>query len=440
LSDTSGSALEVIQLLADGTLTATGAVDTCRAMYSLWEPVVHAFTWFDRDHLHARAEALDQAKSSNRGPLYGIPVGVKDIFDTAGIPTEYGSEVFRGRVPTTTALTISRLESSGAIVFGKTVTAELAYFAPGPTSNPWNADHTPGGSSMGSAAAVAAGIVPVAVGTQTNGSVIRPAAFCGVVGFKPNFGRLPTAGVLKFSPSLDQLGVFARTVETTARFAAVMAGDAPQTWQAQTNDGRPLRLALVRTPEFELAETVAVEEFDAVVEALRSAGAAIREVELPRELSDALSVHRTIMAAEASQFIGSQLVHAEGLMSAQLAALLEEGSAIGQSDYSRALNSQKSMKAEFARWSIDFDAILTLPALGEAPPIATTGDPRCCTLWTLVGAPALTLPAGLGPNRLPLGIQLVGQIGEDLTLLQAARWCEDVLPGLGSPPSPAQRT
>lgn len=434
------SSAEVVQMLADGAITATDAVDHCYATYSAWEPALHAFAWFDHRQVQERAEHLDQAESSERGPIFGIPIGVKDIFDTAGIPTEYGSEAFRGRVPAATALTVSRLESAGAIVFGKTVTAELAYFAPGPTTNPWNPDHTPGGSSMGSAAAVAAGIVPVAVGTQTNGSVIRPAAFCGVVGFKPTYGRLPTAGVLKFSPSLDQLGVFARTVETTARFAAVMAGDAPQAWQAQTNEERPLTLALVRAPEFELAETGAVEQFDAVVEALRSTGAAIREVELPRELSDALSVHRTIMAAEASQFIGAQLVHARRLVTPQLAALLEEGSAIGESDYRTALDSQESMKAEFARWSIDFDAILTLPALGEAPPIATTGDPRCCTRWTLFGAPALTLPAGLGSRGLPLGIQLVGQIGEDLKLLHTARWCEGILPSSGNPPHPADCT
>lgn len=434
-----GASADLIQRLADGSMTAIDSVDECTAAYSAWEPALHAFAWFDRDRVRARATDLDRAEHAVRGPLYGIPVGVKDIFDTMGIPTEYGSQVFSGRLPAATALTVSRLESAGAIVFGKTVTAELAYFAPGPTTNPWNPDHTPGGSSMGSAAAVAAGIVPIAVGTQTNGSVIRPAAFCGVVGLKPTFGRLPTGGVLKFSPSLDQLGVFGRTVETTAAFAAVMAGDPPYAWSAHTNMGKPRTLALVRTSEFDLAETGALDQFETVVDALRSAGAAIREIELPRGLSNALSIHRTIMAAEASRFISPQLVHAEGLVSPQLAALLEEGSAIGESKYRAALDSQASMTAEFARVAIDFDAILTLPALGEAPPIATTGDPRCCTRWTLLGAPAITLPAGLGPNGLPLGIQLVGQIGQDRKLIDTAQWCEGIWPGLGNPPRPAER-
>ena len=198
---------------------AATAVEQSLTELHRWEDRLHAFAWCDPERARARAHAADRNNARSRRPLYGLTVGVKDIFDTAGIPTEYGSPIFAGRLPRRNAMAVRRLEAAGAVVFGKTVTAELAYFAPGPTTNPWNFDRTPGGSSMGSAAAVAAGVVPIAIGTQTNGSVIRPAAFCGVVGFKPSAGRLPGSGALRFSPHLDQVGVFA--ADRPARRAGV---------------------------------------------------------------------------------------------------------------------------------------------------------------------------------------------------------------------------
>lgn len=427
---------DLLSLLRAGVIVASDAVGSCIEAYAAWERRMQAFSWFHADQPKRRASELDRGIGLAGLDLFGLPMGVKDIFDTKGIPTEYGSSAFRGRVPTVSALAVSRLEAAGAIVFGKTVTAELAYFAPGPTANPWNLARTPGGSSMGSAAAVAAGVVPAAIGTQTNGSVIRPAAFCGIVGFKPSVGRVPNQGVLTFSPSLDQAGVFAASVDTAAAVAAVLGGTKPGSVEPPPRP-RSFRLAVVRTAEFEAADGYAVSQFDATLATLVSAGASIQYLELPQGLTGALVVHRTLMAAEASQFIGSLVADAGGQVSPQLNALLEEGRAINDVAYAGALRTQAAMKSCFGAWLADFDALLTIPVLGEAPPIATTGDPRCCTRWTLVGAPALTMPTGLGPNGLPLGIQVIGGIGQDETLIDVARWMESVLPGIGRPPVPS---
>jgi Asp-tRNA(Asn)/Glu-tRNA(Gln) amidotransferase A subunit family amidase len=391
--------------------------------YDKWEPRLQAFAWFDR----VRVRELEP----RGGVLAGMPVGVKDVFDTAGIPTEYGSPIFAGRVPARSALAVDRLEKSGAVMFGKTVTAELAYFAPGSTRNPWNLERTPGGSSMGSAAAVGAGIVPAAIGTQTNGSVIRPAAFCGIVGFKPSFGRLPTEGVLQFSPSLDQVGVFARSVADAALLAAVIAGDKPTVWVPSY--AAPPELAVVRTPEWDETEDAMKRSFDATLAAAGAAGAAMREISLPEHLADAISVHRTIMAEEAHRFVGAIVPAEHDRVSPQLRRLLADGAAVAAIEIEEALQAKERITDEFVAWSAGFDAILTPSALGEAPGRDSTGDPRFCTRWTLVGAPAITLPSGLGPNGLPLAVQLVGHLRRDRDLLEVAAWLEQRLPDIGSP-------
>jgi len=357
---------------------------------------------------------------------------VKDVFDTAGIPTEYGSPIFAGRVPDDSAAAVERLEAAGAIVFGKTVTAELAYFAPGPTTNPWNPERTPGGSSMGSAAAVAAGVVPAAIGTQTNGSTIRPAAFCGVVGFKPSFGRLPTAGALRFAPTLDQVGVFARTVGDAALLASVLAGEEPAAWVP--GNGRRT-LGAVRTPEWAEADAATRQGFETALAAAATAGVSVREVDLPEGLAGAIPVLRTIMAAEASRFVGPLVAASLELVSLQLRELLAEGDAIPAAEYELALRRREELVSEFAAWAGECDALITLATLGEAPSLATTGDPRPCTRWTLVGAPAISLPNGLGPSGLPLAVQLVAV--DDHALLDVAAQIERLLPRLGPPPEPS---
>jgi Asp-tRNA(Asn)/Glu-tRNA(Gln) amidotransferase A subunit family amidase len=410
-------------------------LDECLKAYADWEPQLHAFAWCDPELVRREAQRIAARAGASGLPLAGLPVGVKDIFDTAGIPTEYGSPVFAGRIPKRSAEAVRRLRRAGALIFGKTVTAELAYYAPGPTTNPWNPARTPGGSSMGSAAAVAAGVLPAAIGTQTNGSVIRPAAFCGVVGFKPTAGRIPRSGVLRFSPSLDQVGVFARDVQTASRLTAVLAGAS-----FSRASGGPPNLGIVRTPEWSESDVAAQRTLEAAVDAAVAGGATRQEVELPRELADALGVHRTIMAAEAARWIGPLVADQRDRCSPQLNALLEEGAAVPPGKYAEARRAQKRLTADFKRWVRGFDALLTLPTLGEAPPLATTGDPRCCTRWTLVGAPAFTLPAAFGPNRLPLGVQLVGHLGEDAELINMAEWLEARLPKPGLPPRPGSDT
>ncbi len=415
-------------------------VEASFAAYDKWEPQLQAFAWCDPEVVLSKARAADQRGPSSTGRLLdGVPVGVKDIFDTAGIPTEYGSPIFAGRVPNRNAVAVSRLEAAGAVVFGKTVTAELAYFKPGPTTNPWNPKRTPGGSSMGSAAAVAAGVVPAAVGTQTNGSTIRPAAFCGVVGFKPTAGRLVRSGVLRFSPSLDQLGVFAATVDGAARLATALGGEAPSAWvSAQRPTPHPV-LGVVRTPEWEAAEMPMRESFDAALAVAQAAGGALQEVAMPGDLADAVGVHRTIMAAEADRWIRPLVAQDLERCSPQLLGLLAEGAAVSPKAYAAARRCQRRLLGEFNAWAADFDAVITLSTLGEAPRLATTGDPVCCTRWTLVGAPALTLPCGMSPNRLPLGIQLVGRPGRDRELVEIAGWLAALLPRLGEPPDPRGR-
>jgi Asp-tRNA(Asn)/Glu-tRNA(Gln) amidotransferase A subunit family amidase len=400
------------------------AVEAALERAALVEPHVHAFAWLDPE----RARAL-AAASGGEGPLAGVPVGLKDVIDTAGVPTECGSALFVGRVPAQSAEVARRLEEAGAILLGKTVTAECAFLHPGPTRNPWDTSRTPGGSSMGSAAAVAAGVVPMAVGTQTNGSVIRPAAYCGVVGFKPSAGFISKEGVLRFSGTLDQMGGFTRTVHDAARLAAAMAGEPVEHWWAPGGwFGAQPRLAVARTAEWEHATPAARERFEADVAALREAGAEIVEPDLPEGLDACVPVHRTIMQYEGAQSLGAQVAAHPDKASETLRRYVEDGARTSGAAYEDALRERERLIAEYREWSADFDAVLTLPAAGEAPGPETTGDPRFCTRWTFVGAPALTLPTGLGPAGLPLGLQVVGVPGDDRRLIRAASWIERVLP------------
>jgi len=404
--------------------------------YRSWEPTLRAFAWVvDDDAALDFARRADKIGVNAERLLHGIPVGVKDIFDTKGVPTEFGSPMFKGRVPNSSATVVSRLEAAGAMVFGKTVTAELAFYAPGRTTNPWDNRRTPGGSSMGSAAAVAAGIVPVAIGSQTNGSIIRPAAFCGVVGFKPTSERIPTDGVLRFSPTLDQLGTFARTVTDAAFIAAVMAGEPPSVWISRLPARHP-RLGVVVSPEWAQIDSWGQENFQSVIASIRAAGGSVEVVEMPAAIASALPLHRLIMAAEANRWVRPLVEPNLHLCSPQLQALLYEGSLVSDHDYELALARRREIVSLFDGWVTKFDAIITPPTLGQAPSIDTTGDPRPCTRWTLIGAPTITIPTGLSPETLPLGTQLVGIRGSDRDLIATAQWLELVLPRLSHPTIP----
>jgi Asp-tRNA(Asn)/Glu-tRNA(Gln) amidotransferase A subunit family amidase len=416
--------------IRQGLTTSRALVEAALARYDEREPTVHAFAWLARDRALRLADRADAAVSAHGelGLLHGVPVGVKDIFDTAGIPTENGSALFAGRVPRRNSAAVDALESAGAIVIGKTVTTELAFFHPGPTRNPHDPSRTPGGSSMGSAAAVAAGMIPGAIGSQTNGSVIRPAAFCGVVGVKPTYGRLPIAGAMPFAPTLDHVGTFTRTVEAGAWLCAAIAGAPPDEWW-EGAPAQPPRLAAIRTKDWDRASEAMRARFQEAIDALAAVGRAIEWPALPDGLDGAVPVLRTIMARESVDTIGAAIERDPSQASAIASALVAEGRAVGDEAYRAALRERDRLIAAFTEWAAPYDAVLTLPATGEAPTPETTGDPIFCTRWTLVGAPAVTIPVGRGPSGLPLGLQLVGAPGGDKRVLGTAAWAEKILSG-----------
>ena len=411
-------------------LSAAELIEACLDRHAATEPKLHAFAWLDPDR--ARRLARERDAEEPGGILHGVPIGVKDVFDTAGIPTEHGSALFKGRVPARDADAVRALQAAGAIVIGKTVTAELAFLQPGPTRNPYDLGRTPGGSSMGSAAAVAAGVIPGAVGTQTNGSTIRPAAFSGTVGFKPTGGRLSIAGALEFSKTLDQVGVFAGNVPSVARLAAAVSGDALGEWWSGNRERAP-RLAAVRTSEWDAADDAMQTRFQADVDELASEGGPIEWPALPAGLEEAPALVRTVMAYESARTLGPLATARPTDVSAQAREFFEWGAKIAEDEYQRTLRERLRLIAAFNDWAEPYDAILTIPAAGEAPTPETTGDPRFCSRWTFVGAPALVIPTGLGPAGLPLGLQLVGARGSDRRLLAAAAWAESLLP---APPRP----
>lgn len=423
-----------IRAIERGELTSEQWTRACLARIAERDPSVEAFAWLDPARALAQAIAADRVAV---GTLHGAPIGVKDVFDTRDIPTRMGSPAYGDNIPARSATVVERLEKIGAFVLGKTVTAELAFYTPGKTRNSWNAAHTPGGSSSGSAAAVAAGFVPAALGTQTNASIIRPAAFCGCVGFKPSFGRVPRSGVLRFSATLDHVGFFTRTVEDAALLLAFTAGrdpgdseslDEPPLPAVLAPRATPPRLLAVRSPVWDRADPAAQHHFLAMLEVLRSAGADVRELELPAPFAQAHAVHRTIMYAEGARaFADLKRTHGP-LLSGMVHALIQEGSAITDTQLEHALRERVSLISALQDFISGVDAIITPAASGEAPATLTsTGDPSFASIWTLCGVPALTLPSGLGPTHLPLGTQLVGKPLGDVDLLITARWCEERL-------------
>jgi len=348
-------------------------------------------------------------------------------------------------VPSLSAWVVRRLEALGGLVMGKTVTTEFAYRAPGKTRNPWNPAHTPGGSSSGSAAAVASGFVPAAIGTQTLGSVIRPAAFCGVVGYKPSFGAISRNGVHPFAPTLDTVGVFARSVADAAWFGACLMGqDARDEATAIRGPLRTLhvpleplagpRLAVVRTPKWSLATEVQRAHFDECVARLAAAGAAVKEVALPKFFDEAWENVMVIMSREAVKSFFSVESRHRIRLSPPLIEILDRGHRTTPEQYARARGKRDHYREWFEGTFERFDAIVTIPAPGEAPEgLASTGDASFCSLWTQAGLPAVSIPSGRGPKGLPLGLQVVGGYRDDERALRVAAWCEAMLgfdPGL----------
>jgi Asp-tRNA(Asn)/Glu-tRNA(Gln) amidotransferase A subunit family amidase len=394
------------------------------------EPRLRAFACLDADHVCRAAARADLVHPSAQRALHGMPIGVKDILATAELPTQYGSPAFAGHRATRDAAAVQRIVEAGGYVFGKTATTEFAYMQPAPTRNPWNIAHTPGGSSSGSAAAVAARHVPAAVGTQTNGSVIRPAAFCGVVGFKPTFGALDRDGMWIFSDTLDTLGTFTRSVDDAARLASVLAAPG-RIAPAIVARERPPRIAFIEGFPWTAIDVEAAAALDAVASRLRLAGAEVVPAVLPDALAEGARVHRTLMLGEAARNFAT---FDRGRLSPALARALDEGAAIDPAAYAHALASREAMRAMAADFVSRYDAVMSPPAPGAAPAsLDTTGDPGCCTLWSLLGFPAIALPIGLAANRLPLGMQLASTSDTDDALLSTAAWIERHLSFRGLP-------
>ena len=409
--------------VANGLVTSRALVEAALRRHGEIEPTLRAFAWLDAERALRLADAADAApRDGRRGTLHGVPVGVKDIIDTAGIPTERGSAVFAGRVPDRDAALVANLQAAGAIVLGKTVTAELAYFHPGPTTNPFDPSRTPGGSSMGSAAAVAAGVVPAAVGTQTNGSIIRPAAYCGVAGMKATHGRVPVEGVFPFAPTLDHPGPLARTVEGCAWLLAAITGEPLERWWAPSD--RAPRFAALRTSEWDAAEDAMQARFQADVDHIATLGGPVEWPDPPAGLDDGPAVLQTIMAYESVRTVAAAIAGRESKVSGVALELFARGAKIPEREYRAALAERDRLIAEFDRWVAPYDAILTPPAVGEAPSRETTGSPRFCSRWSLLGVPAVTIPTGRGPHGMPLGLQLVGAPGDDQRVITAAAWVE----------------
>lgn len=423
LQDTPTSVLR--DQLRSGAVSATALAQACIARIAARDAEVRAWAWFDADAALRDAARLDALRASGAplGPLHGLPVGVKDVIDTAGIPTENGCPFDKGRVPATDAAVVAHLKAAGAMMFGKTVTTELAFLHPGATRNPVNPLHTPGGSSSGSAAAVADSMVPFGIGTQTGGSVVRPASFCGVVGYKPTFNALPRDGVLLQSHSLDTLGVFAGDPFGAALLADALRdpdGPMPLSRAVAAGRTRPPVLGFVTPPEWERADPAL---HDAMARFRHRLGDIVVEARLPDIFESVVHQRGVMNTAEMGHHFQRYLAADSDQLGPPTRATIENGQSLSADAYIEAVMVQKALPAALAPIFDTCDAILCPAALGPAPEgLASTGDSVFNGLWTMAGTPAITLPLLTAPNGLPMGVQLVGQVGDDAGLLNTAQW------------------
>ncbi len=426
------SATEAIRKIRNGEMTSEELAQACLDRIEEREDEVQAWAFLDADTVRAQAQILDdyRAKGLSIGPLHGLPVGLKDIIDTEEIPTENGTVLDAGRIPGNDAVLVSQLRAAGAIIMGKTVSTELAFSEPGKTRNPHDPSRTPGGSSSGSAAAVSAGMVPLAVGTQTAGSVIRPAAFCGIVGFKPSRGLISRRGVLCQAHSLDTVGVFARSVLDAALIAETLVAFDPQCGERPRPTPHLLATAESdppMTPSFGFVKQTAWDKADADIHAGFAEIAEFldkqcTEVALPAAFDQAQQIHRLIQITELTKHFSVYEKRGRDKLSEKMLAAMDEGAGILARDYLAALDRISNFNAALDEIFDDFDAIITPASLGEAPDLTSTGDPVFCSLWTLCGVPAVTLPLLVGEHGLPVGVQLIGPRGDDARLLRTAAW------------------
>lgn len=413
------TAVELVRRLARRELTAEAVVLGLLERIDQMEPAVQAWTCIRRDTVLNAARELD--RGAIRGPLHGLPVGVKDVFDTCDLPTEYGSPIYRGHQPRVDAAVIAQLRAAGGLVLGKAVTTEFATFPPGKTRNPHNPEHTPGGSSSGSAAAVAAHMVPVAFGTQTVGSTIRPASYCGTVGFKPTYALLPTTGVKAISYCLDTVGLFTKTVADLGLFAGALTGRP----LAVPDQPTAPRVGLCLTHQWRHAQPEVQQLFGRLGAEFARAGAKVTDFMLPPPYEKMHDAQATIWDFEVARCLTGEYALHRDLIREPLLGQIERGLAIAWTDYDAAIAVAREGRREFSGTIAGFDVLVVPSTAGEAPKgLAATGLPYFNRTWSLLHTPCVHVPYGKGPSGLPIGFQVVGRIGDDAGTLAAAHWLQ----------------
>ncbi|TMH45493.1 MAG: amidase [Betaproteobacteria bacterium] len=419
LSEITGS--EAARRLAASETTSEALVAACLERIAERDEQVRAWAFIDRAAALAQARSLDRAPRRSR--LHGVPFGIKDIIDTADLPTEYNSAIYRGHRPKADAACVTLLKQAGCVILGKTVTTEFANNHPSQTRNPHNGAHTPGGSSSGSAAAVADFMVPLALGTQTGGSVIRPAAYCGAYAMKPSFGAINRAGTKFLAESLDTIGIFARCAGDLALAMEVLTGRA----DTRPPAGAP-RIGLCRTARWSLADAATQANVEQAARSWERAGAVMRDFELPTGSAELFDRHKVIMGYETARALGWEYQNHRSELSATLRARLEEGWSVPRAEYDAMREHARRLRRELAERLREVDFLITPSAPSEAPAsLASTGDPVFNRAWTLLGVPCVTIPYGKGARGLPLAVQLVGAHEADMTLLGWTEWVARVL-------------
>ncbi len=415
------TATEALRRLNAGTMKAEELVAACLDRIRERDPEVQAWVHLEPASTLERARAIDLSKSGGR--LGGLPIAVKDVIDTGDMPTQYNSPIYRDYRPRTDAACVALSRREGAIVLGKTVTTEFASRVPGPTRNPHNPGHTPGGSSSGSAAAVADFMVPLAFGTQTGGSVIRPSAYCGVVGYKPSFGTINCAGMKHLSESLDTIGVISRAVADCALLVNAISGRSLPDFAA-TSSPAP-RIGLCRTSRWKDASAATHAIIEHTASVLSKRGASVRELELPADFDRLYDDQPVISGVEAACGLAPEFAAHPELLSAHMRKQIETHAVVPRSQYAEAMRHARACRGRFTSLMSEsgVDVLLTPSAPDEAPKgIESTGNALFNRNWTLLGAPCVTIPCGRGPQGLPLGVQIVGHYDDDARVLQAAEW------------------
>ena len=416
------TATQAASRIQAGTLRPEALMEACLDRIAAREPRVRAFAWFDA------ATARRAAAAARPGPLHGLPVGVKDLFDTADMPSAYGSPIWDGHRPRADSAAVAWTRAAGGVVIGKTVTTEFATRKPGPTTNPHNPAHTPGGSSSGSAAGVADFFFPLAFGSQTAGSVIRPAAFCGTVGYKPSFGLISRAGMKPMADSLDTVGVFARSVADCALFAAAVSGRT--LGDPDRKPDRAPRIGLCRSPSWKHAAPETIALLDRVADTLARAGASVQDRDLPASFAALETAHPIVMNLESARSLGWELAHAREGISAELMDRLTFGLTRSETEIAAAYATFRRTQQAFPGVTEGLDILLTPAAPGQAPNgLGWTGDPTFNYIWTSLHVPCVTVPTGHGPNGLPLGIQIIGRLDDDAATLAWSQWIAAALGG-----------